>query len=391
MTRALLIDPFSGASGDMLLASVISAGVPFEDIRKRLGAIPVLGAVKVSIEPVRRGMFQASRLVVDMPHEHAHRSLSAIRAMIEESALSDAVKRGAVGAFTALAGAEATVHGCEADTVTFHEVGALDSILDIVGWYSAMDILGWPPCYYTRLTLGSGSIRSAHGDIPLPAPATMELLKGHPVSFSDRLEELITPTAAAIMAAGFRPLSSSRVFAAESIGYGAGTRDTAGGLPNVLRTMLGSVRELPSQVCIVTCTIDDMNPELYGYIMEKLFARGALEVYFNAVMMKKNRPGLEMTVITEEKDVQEMAAFILSETTTIGLRVGREERIELPRERAEVATPYGTIAVKVVTLPGGERRMSPEYESCRAAAEKAKARMLDVFDAVRAAWEKRRA
>jgi uncharacterized protein (DUF111 family) len=143
-------------------------------------------------------------------------------------------------------------------------------------------------------------------------------------------------------------------------------------------------------VCIITCTIDDMNPQLYGYMMEKLFARGALEVYFNAVMMKKNRPGLEMTVITEEKDVQETAALILSETTTIGLRVSREERIELPRERADVETPYGVIAVKIVTLPGGVRRMSPEYESCRAAAEKANVRILDVFDAVRAAWKNER-
>lgn len=387
MKTAVVIDPFSGASGDMLLSSLIAAGVSEDGLRKSLGSMSVLDPVSFSIESVERGMFTATRLAIAMPHEHAHRSLSTIRDMIEASRLDERVKRGAIETFSKLAAAEASVHGRDIEAVTFHEVGALDAIFDIVGWHAALELLGWPECYYTRLVLGSGSVSAAHGEIPLPAPATLELLKGHAVSFSERREELITPTAAAIIASTFQPLTGSRVFQPERIGYGAGTREGGGGLPNILRTMVGTIREQTAHVCIVTCTIDDMNPELYGSTMDTLFAHGALEVYFNQVMMKKNRPGLEMTVITEERDVQAIAGLILEETTTIGLRVDREERIELPRAQEIVETRFGSITVKVVTLPGGRRKMSPEYESCRAAAGRAAVTVREVFDAARAAWE----
>ncbi len=388
MKKVLLIDPFSGASGDMLLSALVSLGFPVEKLRDMLAAVPVLSNVKIEEKRIRRGLFEAVQLDLVLPREETHRSLGVILEIIETSDLPAGVKERVTRTFQRLAEAEAKVHGTSIEKVHFHEVGALDAIIDIFGFHSAVEHLNAESCYYTGLVLGSGSIQCAHGEIPIPAPATVELLTGHDVSFSERKGELITPTAAAVIATSFEPLPKDAFVRLEKVGYGAGTRE-GDGLPNVLRAILGSVAEAPRRVCIVTCTIDDMNPEVYGYLMEKLFDHGALEVYFNSVMMKKNRPGLEMTVITEEIDLDRISQFILSHTTTLGLRVNREERVELFRERIKVETPYGPVEVKVGRLPDGREKVSPEYESCRAAAEKTGASILDVFDAARIAWQKK--
>ncbi len=387
MSRALLIDPFSGASGDMLLSALIDLGVPLERIREALSGVPALSVVKVEQRQVKRGHFRAVQLVVSFPKEKEHRSLSTILEIIDGSNLQDRVKKRAATTFRRLAEVEAKVHGCGVEEVHFHEVGALDAILDILGFHAGLEYLSAEKCYYTNIVLGSGTTHCTHGEIPIPAPATLELLSGHRVIFSARKEELVTPTGAAIIASTFEPLAVNAHVRLDKVGYGAGTRE-GGSFPNVLRVMLGSVVEMPRHVCIITSTIDDMNPEVYGFVMEKLFSLGALEVYFNPIIMKKSRPGLEITVICEERDVDQISQYVLYHTTTLGLRVNREERIEIPRQTATVRTPYGPIEVKVGLLPDGRKKMSPEFESCRKAAERAGASILDVFDATRSAWEK---
>jgi uncharacterized protein (TIGR00299 family) protein len=386
MKKALIIDPFSGASGDMFLGALVDLGAPFDAVRKTLHSIPALANVSIEREAVTRGVFAATRIKVTCPEEKAHRPLSTIRELVEKADIRDDVKRGAIETFTLLATAEAKVHGCDIEDVHFHEVGALDAITDIVGTHVALGLLGNPQCFVRTITAGSGATQGAHGKMPLPAPATLELLAGLPVRFSDRGEELVTPTGAALIASTARPLSTGTLVVPEKVGYGAGSREGEG-LPNVLRAILATAGEGRGHVCIITSTLDDMNPEVYGYLMEQLFANGALEVYYNAVMMKKNRPGVEVTLISEEQSVYGLANLLMANTTTIGVRIHREERIELARRKASVDTPYGTIEIKVATRPGGSELVSPEYESCKKAALQSGANLLDVYEAARKAWE----
>ncbi len=252
----------------------------------------------------------------------------------------------------------------------------------------ALELLGNPACYTRPIALGTGKTTCAHGEIPLPAPAALELLGGFEVRFTDRGEELVTPTGAAIVASLFKPLGPDALVVPSRVGYGAGSREGTG-LPNVLRAILCDIEARPAHVSILTSTIDDMNPEVYGYLMEQLLARGALDVYYNAVMMKKNRPGVEVTVIAEENDASRLVEYLMTETTTLGVRVHREERVELPRRRETIATRYGDVAVKVAERPGGVSTMSPEYESCRALAAKSGVPLIEIYEAAKKAWNER--
>jgi uncharacterized protein (TIGR00299 family) protein len=385
--KLLLIDPFNGASGDMLLAALLDAGFELQSLRAGLLGIPALSGVTMEARRVTKGFFAATRLEVNLPKKHAHRGLTEVTKIVNEAAtLSAPVKAHAVETFTVLAEAEAKVHGTTVDEIHFHEVGALDAIVDVVGFYLAVEGLGIDQMRYTNLVLGSGTTECLHGEIPLPAPATLELLKGHRVVFSGRNEELVTPTAAAIIAAGFEPLRRDASIVAENTGYGAGTREGTH-LPNVLRIAIGPAVEMSQRVSIVRTTIDDMNPEIYGYLMDRLFAQGVFEVYYHPVMMKKNRPGLEITVITEEKDERRIVDFLMAHTTTLGVRVSREERVEIPRRTETIATELGDAQVKIGMLPGGEEKVSPEFESCKALSEKSGLPIIEVFGVVRRAWE----
>ena len=389
MKKALIIDPFSGTSGDMFLAALVDLGVPFDAIRDALLRIPVLEGVRAEEKKVTRGVFAATRIEVDCPRESSHRSISEIHKIVDASGLKDRVKEGALKTFDLLADAEAKVHGCERDDVHFHEVGACDAMFDIFGAHVALDLLDHPVCFTRAIVLGTGETVSEHGAIPIPAPATCELLSGHKVIFSDRREELVTPTGAAIVASVFKPLPSDALVTPDRVGYGAGTRESEG-LPNVLRVFIGSLDESMVHVCIVTSTIDDMNPEIYGHVMEQLLARGGLDVYYNPVMMKKNRPGVEVTVITEESNVYDVADFLMSHTTTLGVRIHREERVELRRRRDSVETRYGPVVVKVAERPGGGETMSPEFESCKVLAEKMGISLIEIYDATRQVWDEKR-
>jgi len=390
MTKLLLIDPFSGASGDMLLAALLDAGAPIEALREQVLAIPALSKLTIDIEPVRRGAFAARRLRVEMPPEHAHRGLSDVLEIVDSApGLSDSVREHARETFTRLAEVEARMHGTSVDEVHFHEVGALDAILDVVGFYVLAESLGLAGFAYTKLVLGGGTAMSAHGEIPVPSPATLELLKGHPVTFSDREEELVTPTAAAIIATVFKPVGADAAFVGHHYGYGAGSRENPEGLPNVLRALVGETVPRSRQLAVIRCTIDDMNPEFYGHVMQSLFAAGALEVYTTPVQMKKNRPGTELTVICEYAICDALAGKVMEETTTLGVRLALEERMELERRSDTIETPLGVARIKIATLPGGGQRMSPEYESCRTLAEGSGKTLLEVFDIVRSAWNEK--
>ena len=385
MKKALVIDPFSGASGDMFLGALVDMGVPLAVLQDALARIPALAGVTIAEEKVTRGAFTATRVIVDAPDEHTHRSLSIIRDLIGQTDLDDSIKQGSIDTFTQLAEAEAKVHGSDVEDIHFHEVGALDAIADIVGTHAALHHLGCGDAFVRTTSVGSGTATMAHGDMPLPAPATLELLTGFPVSFVESGEELTTPTGAALIASIAQPLGSGTLVIPEKIGYGAGSRDSDG-VPNVLRAVLSTVDRGHGHVCIITSTLDDMNPELYGYVMEQLFGAGALEVYLNPVMMKKNRPGVEVTLISEERDVYALANLLMASTTTIGVRIHREERIELPRRKDIVETPYGVIEVKIAQRPDGKELVSPEFESCKKAANKAGASLVDVYEAARRAW-----
>jgi uncharacterized protein (TIGR00299 family) protein len=388
MTKALVLDPFSGASGDMLLAALVDLGAPFDVVREAILDIPAFREVRAEAKVVQRGVFQAVRIEVDCPESAEHRSVADIRRIVEASPFAPVVKQRIMKNFDALAGAESKVHGCQREEVHFHEVGALDAMFDIFGAHLALELLGNPVGYTRPLTLGNGKTVCRHGEIPIPSPATLELLRGFPIKLTDRAEELVTPTGAAIIASRFTPLPSDAMIIPDRVGYGAGSRE-AQGLPNVLRAVLGTVEPRPSRVSIATCTIDDMNPQVYGYLMERLFASGALEVYYNPVMMKKNRPGVEITVITEEKDMSRTVDFLMTETTTLGVRAHSEERIELRRHRDAVETPFGPVAIKVAERPGGFETMSPEYESCKMIAEKAGVPLIDVYEAARRSWNEK--
>jgi len=388
MTKFLVIDPFSGVSGDMFIASLVDLGVPFEEVRGPILGIPVFKGVRADLARVSRGVFDAARVTVECPPVHEHRSLSDIRKTVEHSGLSERVRTGIMKTFEVLASAEAKVHGCGRDEVHFHEVGALDAMFDIFAAHVALELLGNPLCYTRPIALGTGKTTCAHGEIPLPAPATLELLGGFHVKFTERDEELVTPTGAAIVASLFKPLPADGLVVPARVGYGAGSREGKG-LPNVLRAMLCEIEARPAHVSILTSTIDDMNPEVYGYLMEQLLERGALDVYYNAVMMKKNRPGVEITVIAEETDASRLVDYLMTETTTLGVRVHREERVELPRRRETITTPYGEVVVKVAERPGGAVTMSPEYESCRTLAGKRGVPLIEIYEAAKKSWNEK--
>jgi len=388
MTRALVLDPFSGVSGDMFLAALIDLGVPFDAVRRAVLDLPEFAGVYVETARVARGVFEAVQVHVTCPPSSVDRSVSDILRIVQASGLKDDVKKNIARTFDALADAEAKVHGCSRDAVHFHEVGALDAMFDIIGAHVALDLLGNPACFVRPITLGSGSTTCRHGEIPLPAPATLELLGGFKVKFTERDEELVTPTGAAIVSSRFEMLPADALVVPERVGYGAGTRPGEG-LPNVLRAMLCAIEPRSAHVCIVTSTIDDMNPEVYGYVMDQLFSQGALDVYYNPVMMKKNRPGVEITVTSEEKDAARVVDFLMKETTTLGARIHREERVELARRSDTVQTSWGLVAVKVADRPGGVETMSPEYESCKTMAEKNGVPLIEIYEAARKAWDER--
>ena len=384
MSRILYFDCFSGASGDMVLGALIDAGLPLEELRRALGSLAI--EADVSTARVLRAGVSATKFVVgegahDHQHAHAHhhdghshaaavhrhehRSLAEINTLIDSSSLSRAGQTRAKALFHRLGEAEAAIHQMPIDNIHLHEVGALDSIIDIVGAVFALEWFQADRIMSSALNVGGGMVDSAHGRFPVPAPATVALLSGAPVYSSGVQCELVTPTGALLVtgyATSFGPVPSMTI---ERVGYGAGDRDLAG-TPNVLRVLVGDSADRSSteRIVVLECEIDDMNPQIFGLVMDRLYAAGALDVYFVPVQMKKNRPGTLMTILAAPHKREELTSIVFRETTTIGLRYHEMTRERLDRETVPVSTPFGVVRFKEARLAGQVVNSAPEFEDC---------------------------
>jgi uncharacterized protein (TIGR00299 family) protein len=360
--KVLYFDCFSGISGDMTLAALLDLGLPQS---KLVDELKKLGLENYSLEiraGSRSGIGALSLEVRVGPHEEHHRHFSDIQAMIRKSTLDSRVKETSLAIFQRLAEAEARVHKKKLDEVHFHEVGAIDSIVDIVGTAIGVHYFQPDRVYASELPMGRGFVDCQHGRLPLPAPATLEILKGYPVKSVEVEGELVTPTGAAIVAALSTPVHSFPSLAGQKIGYGMGKKEFPD-RPNLLRLILGESSDAyqVDQAMVLESNIDDMNPEFYEHLMDRLFQKGALDVSLAPLQMKKNRPGTLLRVIVEEKDAEALAELILQESTTLGVRSYSVKRKKLPREVREVETRYGKVRVKV----SGDIRFQPEYDDCR--------------------------
>lgn len=382
--RIAYLECFSGISGDMLLGALADAGADTGELAAVPARLGLTGA-SLSFAKVVRSHIGATQARVEEPgegqahrrhHHHEHRSLRAIERMIEDSGLPERTRQNAVAVFRRLGRVEAGIHGVPLEKVHFHEIGAVDSLVDIVGACAGFDLLGVDKVYCSPLNVGGGSVNTGHGVLPAPAPATVELLKAvcAPVYSSGPAAELVTPTGAAVvatLAAGFGAMPAMKLLAA---GYGAGSKDFAD-RPNVLRILLGEAAgarlepgaSAPS-VCVLEANIDDMNPQLAGYLTEQALAAGALDVYFTPVQMKKGRAGMVVSVVVEPGDRDRLARLLFRESTTIGLRIHTAERRTLDRTHVAVETDYGLVRIKVSRLDGELLNFAPEYEDCRKAA-----------------------
>ena len=388
MSRVLYFDCFSGISGDMTLGAFVDAGLPIADLQQALGSL-ALGDAHVHADRVLRTGVSATKFQVhehqheaghahdhdhghDHHHRHAHphRSLGEIFGLIDRSALSKRGRERARAMFQRLGEAEAAIHGMPVENVHLHEVGALDSIIDIVGTVFAMEWAGADRVVASPLNVGGGMVNSAHGRFPVPAPATVRLLGDAPVYSGDVQKELVTPTGALIVttyADAFGPIPPMKI---DRVGYGAGDRDDPK-TPNVLRVLIGEALQGDisadavsngDRVTVVECEIDDMNPQIFGVVMEKLYAAGAVEVFYVPVQMKKNRPGTLLTVIAPPSNRSAIADVIFRETTTIGLRHSEVARECLKREIVSVETPLGAVRFKIAWRDGGIVNATPEFD-----------------------------
>ena len=384
--RTLYFDCFAGASGDMILGAMVAAGVDRSALREQLSRLNVDG-FSLNFETVTRSGLSATYAREETRDEHKHRHLSDIKHIIESSGVSDAAKTLAIQIFARLAEAEARVHNEPIEHVHFHEVGALDAIVDIVGAAICFDLLKIERFVCSPLHVGSGMIQMAHGRFPVPPPAVAELLKGVPFYSTDIQGELLTPTGAAIITTVCKEFGPIPQMATEVTGYGAGTRQYPD-FPNVLRVMVGEteVNEAAGErLLMIETNIDDLSPQILGHVMDRAFELGALDCYFTPVHMKKNRPGVLLSVLCERDRKQALMDLLFTETTTLGVRSYEVERRALRRSVTRVETLYGPIDVKVAHLNGNVVNEMPEFEQVRTAAVKAGVAVKIVEDAVRAA------
>jgi pyridinium-3,5-bisthiocarboxylic acid mononucleotide nickel chelatase len=441
------LDCFSGISGDMFLGALLDAGLPARVLEETVAELNRTAALNVRFEISRVGRSGISATKVDvwaggekdqpriehqrskphrhghthenaheavlghehrhapgagtavLEHPHTHRGLREIREIIRGASVSSAAKEKALAMFEALGAAEAKIHNTDIEAIHFHEVGAADAIVDIVCAAVGSEALAVDEWICSPLNVGSGTVQCAHGEFPVPAPATAELLKNVPIFSSGINAELVTPTGAAIvsvLAKRFGPLPQLK---ASSIGYGAGTRDFEGPA-NVLRVLIGdsvSAEEsstLPGiteeTIAVIEANVDDLSPQVLGYTLERLLAEGALDVFYTPVQMKKSRPGMLLTVLANTSDAERLSQILFSETTTLGLRVRREKRLVLARRWETVATPWGDIRIKIAGPDGAETNHAPEYEDCRRIAQEHQIPLKSVIEEARRLYCERR-
>jgi len=371
--KLVYFDCFSGISGDMTLGALVDAGCPIEHLRGELRSLQVPGW-ELSAEKVWKNGMAATYVQVKTEDQSKHRSLNAILEILRKSeGLTAPVRERAAAIFTKLGEAEARVHDVPLEKIHFHEVGAVDAIVDIVGACIGFHALGIERFACSGLNVGGGTVKMAHGVLPVPAPATANLLQGKPTYSNGVQKELVTPTGAAIVATLCESFGPQPPMTVSAIGYGAGTADLEG-QPNVLRIMIGESAEktvagFDEEISIIEANLDDMNPQIYGYFLEKALGAGALDVYTTPVQMKKNRPGTLVTVLCKPQDTNALMSLIFAETTTLGARTYRAQRRVLPREWVKVATEFGDVRIKVSRMNGSVLHVAPEFEDCRRVAE----------------------
>ncbi len=365
MSDTVYLDAFSGLSGDMLLGALLDAGLDLRELESALASLKLSGYRLATQRRVVSGI-SALKFDVALLEAQPERKLGEIRALIEAGDLADAVKKNAIAAFGALAEAEAKVHRVSPEEVHFHEVGGVDSIIDIVGVAWGLARLEIGQVLVSPLPMGGGFVRSRHGKLPVPAPATVELLAGFPVKLGDGQGEMVTPTGAALVKTFARPAPLLIGFEIGRFGYGAGSASFED-RPNVLRLMIGreAAPACRDEIIEIATNIDDLNPQMYDYVTERLFAAGAYDVVLTPTIMKKGRPAITLTVLAEAARRDAIAGVLFSETTTIGLRYHPVGRLKLEREIKQVATRWGPIRVKVCRQGNSLVNLSPEYEDCR--------------------------
>jgi pyridinium-3,5-bisthiocarboxylic acid mononucleotide nickel chelatase len=379
-------DCTSGISGDMTLGTLVDAGVDLATVQEGIDSLG-LPTCRLVSEEVHRHGFRATKVDVEYEPEHAHRHLHHITDMIDASSLTDSQKELAKRIFTRLGEAEAKVHGTTIRRVHFHEVGAVDSIADIVGSAIGLDLLGVDRIVCSPIPTGCGHIVIAHGRVAVPAPATAELLKGIPIETSSIDCELTTPTGAAIAATvvdEFGPLPGMKI---ETIGYGAGTKELEE-QANVLRLIVGETGDEfhSDQIWVLETNLDDISGEVVGHCSNLLAEAGALDVYTTAIQMKKNRPGMKLSVLCENDSIKKLEKIIFRETATLGVRRWPVSRHKLERRQHIVETSFGAVEGKLAILSDGSESFSPEYESCRVIADEKKVALKDVYEQARRAY-----
>jgi len=380
-------DCFSGVSGDMVLGALLDAGVRIEELHEGLRVLDVPGWELTSEKVWKNGM-AATYAKVRTQDAQTHRSLSDILGIIEKSRLAAGVKEQAASIFRKLGEAEAAVHDVPLEKIHFHEVGAVDAIVDIVGVCIGFAAIGIEGFACSALNIGGGTAKMAHGVLPVPAPATARLLMGKPTYSNGVQKELVTPTGAAIVATLCTAFGPQPPMSVGAIGYGAGTADLEG-QPNVLRLMVGETLEKHASaetIRVLEANFDDMNPQIYGYFLEKALAGGALDVFSTPVQMKKNRPGMLVTVLCRPEDEAKFQDLLFEETTTLGVRSYTAERRVLARQWDTVRTQFGDVRIKVGRLNGHIRQASPEFEDCRKLAEAQNVPLQRVMEEAARVW-----
>jgi uncharacterized protein (TIGR00299 family) protein len=361
-------DCFSGISGDMTLGALVNAGCDLELLRSGLQGLQVPGWT-ISSEKVWKNGMSATLVRVTTEDQTKHRTLSTILEILEKSKLSEPVRNNAAAIFRKLGEAEASVHDVPLEKIHFHEVGAVDAIVDVVGACIGFEALAIQKFACSPLNVGGGTAKMAHGVLPVPVPATAKLLQGKPTYSNGVQRELVTPTGAAIVATLCDTFGPQPAMSVSAIGYGAGSADLEG-QPNVVRIMIGEGAEkvvpgFDEEISVIEANLDDMNPQIYGYFSEKAFAAGALDVYTTPVQMKKNRPGTLLTVLCKPQDTNALMSLIFAETTTFGARTYAAQRRTLPRESVNVHTQFGDVRIKLSRVNGRILHVAPEFEDCR--------------------------
>lgn len=394
MSRVLYFDCFSGVAGDMTLGALIDLGLDVERLTAALRTLD-LGDWRLDVRRVRKSSLMGVKVDVwvgetladaEPPHDPHHgRHYTDLRDIIARSDLPQPVIDRALSALLALAQAEARVHGTTVEDVHFHEVGAVDSVVDLVGCAYGLWALGIDAVEAAPPPVGRGFVKTAHGRLPLPAPATAHLLEGLPITPCPIEKELVTPTGAAMLKAWARRIGPLPEMRLEGVGWGAGTIDLPD-RPNLLRLLLGETADAPSDCVQVATNIDDMTPELAGYLIDRLFAAGALDAWFTPIVMKKNRPGVTVGALAKLSDQAAIEAILLTESTAIGLRSHRVARKVLPRRLETVMTPFGPVQLKIAGDGEGPTNVAPEYESCRQLAEARKVPLKVIYQHAIAAW-----